>query len=424
MRHLQICIALLIILSLSCNKEELSIGCHSTDDCSILNPFSFSSYPSKDGIDISYGIRGIIDGIGNTCCPEKIEFFISDYIKMVNIHSELESVSSIQKISAGEIPIPKFLNSPSWVNDDYFEDLRLPPTGNQLILQNNLNDWFLTSFADSKIGPKIAKNVSNAQWNPHKATEVSIVERINIDAVNGITSKRLVAIDLNTASRNILHEITNPWNFNYDSLNTELYWIHKFNYSLDGEAIYFVSNKDNGATNLQEKSSYNNIWRLDLKTKEIEPLSDLLSMEIRLHDFTEDPKQTGNFYLSGYSFAIGKSATYYYNTQEKTLSLIHQIDERMLQLSIDPLGKNLLYTSNRTGEDEIWAYNLLTNQLKQITNSSIYSPLSKWSHLNWITDNEFMTLVKHDNKKKFAVFRVLYLMNMTTRAISKRKVVI
>lgn len=438
MKLLRIFLAILIILSISCNKEEVPTEiCCSNEDCSILNPFSFSSFPSKGGINVSYGIRLIVDGIGKTCYPEKIIFYISDNeldyqkvaevepiegtlfidnledckeysVKMVNFHSEVDSIVSIQKILAGEIPQPKFINSPSWITNTYFEDFRLSPLGNQLIVRNNSNDWFIASFDDSNIGNKIAENAFYAQWNPNKATEISVVENIKLESVSAITSKRLVAVDINSASRTILHEITHPWDFNYDSLNSKIYWIHNFHYSLNGDAIYFASNKDNGATNLQEKSIYNNIWKLDLQTKEIEPLLDLLSLEIDLHAFIEDPKQNGNFYLYGYSFAIGKTSIYYYDTQDKTLSLIHPIQGRPLRrnISIDPLGKNILYTSDRTGQNEIWSYNLTTNQLKQITNSNTYYPLNRWFHINWISDNEFLTLLEHDNQRKFAVFSI------------------
>jgi len=435
MNHLRVFLFFFLILLIACGKEEFP-----NDDCSILNPFSFSSYPSKGGINVTYDIRSIVDGIGRTCYPEKLEFSISDngsdyrkiatvaakegsllidnledckeyYVKMVNFHSELDPVTIIQSAFVGDIPLPKFMDSPSWITDDYFEAFRLSPSGRQLIIRNNANDWFVTSLDDSNIEKKVAENAYYAQWNPQKAAEIAVVENIYIDSlsgtsVRGITSKRLVAIDVNTAARTILHEITNHWDYGHDSLNTELYWIHEFHYSVDGDAIYFVSNKDNGAINLQEKSSYNNIWKLDLQTKEIEPLSDLLPLDIKLHAFTEDPKQKGNFYLTGYSSASQKASIYYYNTPEKMLSPVHQLDRSIGQLSIDPLGENLLYTSNSTGEDEIWRYNLLTNQFKQITSSNTYYPSSNWFHSNWMSDNEFLTLLKHNNKNRFAVFSV------------------
>ena len=437
MNYLRIFIFLFLVLSISCSKEELpNEDCCPNENCSILNPFSFSSYPAKDGINVSYGLRSIVDGVGKTCYPEELTFSISDdgvgyqevatveakegtllidnledgreyYVKLANIHNELDPVASIQKAFAGEIPLPKFIDAPSWGSNGY-EDFRLSPLGNELIIRNNANNWFLASLEESNLRNQIAENAFNAQWNPYKATEIAIVEDIRLESISAITSKRLVAIDVNSAARTILHEITNPWDFRYDSLNTELYWIHEFHYSLDGDAIYFMSNKDNKATDLQEKIIYNNIWRLDLQTKDIEPLSDFLSKKIELHDFIEDPKQKGNFYLSGYSFEMEKAAIYYYNTQEQTLSPIHQINERSIirQVQIDPIGNHLLYTSDRTGENELWSYNLLTNQVKQITSSNTYYPLSRWLHLNWISDNEFMTLVNHDNKNKFGVFSV------------------
>ncbi|MBK8622439.1 MAG: PD40 domain-containing protein [Saprospiraceae bacterium] len=63
----------------------------------------------------------------------------------------------------------------------------------------------------------------------------------------------------------------------------------------------------------------------------------------------------------------------HYNSVDKTIKPIFISDYQENHISVDPRGDNLIYVSNRSGNHEIWCYNLSSHQVKQITNGATYS---------------------------------------------------
>lgn len=403
--------------------------------CFILNEFSFEAEGSEKSIVLKYGQNFIIDASQKVCLPDAIDFYISDdnldfgrvarvdpfqgtltidnlqngkeyFLKMVNLHCELDSIESrVISVTAGEISLPQFLDNPMPSSQNTFEDFRVSPDGDKFIFRNHSNDWFLTSLSNPSSISNIGNNAFYANWNPQSNEEVAFV----FQRIIGITWKTesLSTFDINSNTEQVLHSVDNP----------DDYWIHEFQYSLDGAAMYFMSNKDNGSVTSQEKAVYDNILKFDLQTGEIEALSDFLPEDFDISDFVEDPLQPGNFYVLGGMFnetidqpgVLGSQRridVHYYNSGSRILSPILITDHKEQNISIDPIGANLVFASDKSGSSDLWVYNLETQHQGQISSRKSYSPSYRWHHLNWISDSEFMVYVEHEGTDKFAVFKI------------------
>lgn len=450
---------LILLVICSCDKDENldpmtggidEVSC-GEQDCKILNPYSFNAWPSENSIELTYSQTFIVDGFGKTCVPDALDFYISEdelsyekvarvavesgtyvienldegntyFIKMVNLHCELDSaVSPIVSVTVQNIPLPTFIENPLAFERYEFEDFRIAPNGDQFMYRNNYNDWYLSSFSNPKKGNRIFDSAFFGSWNPYNQSELSFVSQASIVTEAGIpgsVSDKLSSLDLNTRVETVRHQISNLWSFSSDHIPEE-YSIHEFFYGLDERSIYFSSNKDNGSTTRYEKSVFENLWKLDLESNDIEPLSDFLAVQFDLDDFVEDPKRPGNFYLLGGMdketvetvgglFALERIDVHYYDTQAQTLTAVFETDIEEKYLSIDPKGENLLFSSDLSGSLELWCYNIASQELKQISNSRVYIPRFDWKHLSWVSDNEFMTYVyyKPDKTYKFARFKI------------------
>jgi len=447
---------LLVFVLVSCEKNDLvpkgpnindprlidpfmggfsgDISCNESG-CKILNDFSFKAIPSAGSIRVSFGQSSILDANVKVCLPDALDFYISEsrenfekivrvdpydetytidnlengkeyFIKMVNLHCELDSIESpIRSVIAADIDVPSFIASPLPASQSNFEDFRLASDGDQFAFRDYSNDWALSSFSDPSIRP-LARDAFYAEWNPNNDQEISFVTQQLVDvykSVQGWRTKSLITTDITTFSDNELHVVEDP----------EAYWIHEYHYSLDGTSIYFMSNKDNGGVTVTEKQVYDNIWKLDLATQEIVAISDLLPVDYDIFDFVEDPLRHGNFYFTG--GAYNDSATlpnikqgldvHYYDAATEMITPILTSEASETNISIDPTGKELVLTSNRSGSKELWTYELSTQNMRQITDQSLYKPSYRWQHINWISDNEFMVYVEHEGVNKFAVFQ-------------------
>jgi len=203
--------------------------------------------------------------------------------------------------------------------------------------------------------------------------------------------------------------------FNNDVYSPELYWIHGFHYSLDGQSIFFKSNKDNGGSSIFDQKVYDNIWKLDLVTKEIEVITDFFPLNFDLLDFVEDPKQEGNFYISGGErdvevvtednvYFVDRVDIHYYNSMDKSITPLFVSDEETEYLSVDPTGENLIFTTTTSGKSELRSYNISSQKQKQLTLSDEYRPLNRWYRINWTSPTEFTTNVIRDGELNFATF--------------------
>ena len=418
----------------SCDKNDNEELC-SVEDCDFLNPYSFTLYPIKNGVEVAYGINFIVDGAGKSCLPEKLQFFISDdnvkfeevdkkdeednsfvienlddgkiyFLKMINYHSTLDSHDSpIRSIVPGNVKFPRLVENPIQFNQDAVEDIRVSPNGNRFVFRRNTNDWRVGELNVIGSGKEVFQNAFQGEWNPNSSEDISFVQDTLVDileSLQGRTSRALVNVNINTGEKDILHLITDVYDFNDDVFSPEQYWIHEFHYSLDGQSIHLLSNKENGSINTFEKKVYENLFRLDLKSKDLYPISDFLSAQFDLVDFIEDPKNHGNFYLIGGE----NNQLHYYDPDKRELSPIDLDDSSISNIHINPSGDYLLFTSSRTGRSELWSYHLSTKKLVQVTNGKFYFPSFRWQHLSWISDSEFMVYINMNDIWEFAIFEI------------------
>lgn len=442
---------LLVFLLPSCNlNEELTPP--TSEDCETIHSASLTLEPMSESILIEYGFSNInffIETPGPppvSCPPETIELLIStDGINFENVttlenisgsylienlqdcdwvtvrlrgsHPDLGIVATERSTVVGEIPLPQFMNNPL-----YMGEFMLANDGHQLIYGGSSSNWYLSSLSNITQGQQIFSDVNRVRWNPTESNKVAGVENILVPILtntNGISSKYLVEYDLNTGTTEILHEIENHMDYDNSVYKPELYWIHEFRYSLDGQSIYFISNKDNGGSSIFDQKVYDNIWKLDLATKEIEVITDFLPIEFDLVDFVEDPKQPGNFYISGGErdvqvvtddnvYFIDRVDIHYYNSVDKSITPIFVSNEETEYLSINPTGENLLFTTMASGKAELRSLHIASQKQKQIsyTHNNEYLPTNRWLNLNWISPTEFITGVRRDGDGMFATFSI------------------
>ncbi len=408
----------------------ISLPC-AEEGCDYLNPFAFGVEGIEGAINLFYGQNSIIDVPGKVCNPDAIDFYISEdnitfekvvrvnpytsphtigdlqngrtyFIKMVNAHCDLNPIQlGPFAVTAGVIPLPTFIQNtlPPSVS---IEDFRLSKDGNHMVVRNYANDWRHTSL-NSNSNYNIAVDAFHGEWSTQDDNEVAFVLQHIID--NAWKSKSLIRINTENNNQEILHEVD----------DTEDYWIHEFHYSLDGESIYFQSNKDIGDVGYDNRI-YENIFHLDLETKELKQITDFYPEEFEMRDFIEDPQRPGNFYIlgarygdkspgfGGFLVVEDRIDIYYYDAATQTRTPVLMTDYKEEHLSIDGTGENLVFVSNQTGFKELWAYNLSTKEYKQLSNRTDTSPSYRWHHINWISDSEFMVFVEHLNVDKFAVY--------------------
>ena len=439
----------LLLICLGCNDDQLES--QPSADCEYIHAIGLSLEVMNESILVNYVFFNLANSpIDPTpapelsCEPETVEILIStngvDFensatldeirgsylienlqdceiitVKLEGRHPDLKTVSATRTGIVGEIPLPQFMNNPLPM-----EDFNLASDADQFIYRTSSDNWYLSAISNPLQGQLIFNDVYRTRWNPSKSNKVAGIENILVQILpnlNGSTSKYLVEFDLNTGSREILHEIKDNMDFNNDVYSPELYWIHEFYYSLDEQSIYFMSNKDNGGSSIFDQKVYDNIWKLDLATKEIEVLTDFLPLNFDLVDFVEDPKHEGNFYISGGErnvqivtddnvYFIDRVDIHYYSSADKSITPIFISSEETEYLSIDPTGENLVFTTKASGKYELRSFNVSSQKQKQLTYSDVYRPLQKWTHINWVSPNEFITNVNQDGDLKFAIFTI------------------
>jgi len=447
MRHL---LVICIFLLASCSSDEPADGMPMDDTpCGVMDAIGFSVVPQDESVLLQWGAVGHFDGPFRSCSPEAFEVYeVADdgqsqllaeiegsagtflveglengdihSFKVIALHNELESVqSAVRTVRVGLIPLPQISDFPLALPQYSFELFFLAPDGDRFLYRNGSDDWYVSSFSNPATVTKVVDDSFLARWNPHQDNEVIYREKQYIQIAsntNGVTSKSMTAVNIDDGSKEVLHEISDYMDFGTEH-KPEQYWIHSFAYSADGQSIYFESNKDNGSTTLTEKKVYNNIWRLDRDTKVIEPLSDFLPIEFEMKTSVEDPKSPGNFYVLGgiagevveipdAVFNPEKVDVYYYNTADQSLTLVLETIYEEEFLDINPAGDQLLIVNSASGREEIWSYNLATQDLRQVTQSVQYRYTKHQYYPNWISDTEFMVSVYFDSEPKLAVFKI------------------
>lgn len=433
-----------LFLLFGLNSCEVDEQLPNTGDCGVMNPIGFVASPLDKSVDLSFASTGHWDGPFLSCPPESFEVFMSDdgidftlltsvegsngshlvedlengdvfFFKVLAKHSELEAVQSqVLMVTVGLIPLPIIMDNPLSVA---FEVFSLGPDGDQFLYRSISDDWYVSSLSNPVVGEKLIDDSFQAKWNPHNDNEICFREKHYVQIApntNGVTSKSLVALNLVDGSENLLHEIEETMDFGTEFI-PEQYWIHDYHYSIDESSIYFTSNKDNGSTTRSEKHVFNNIWKLDLESKVIEPISDFLPINFEMKSFVEDPKSPNNFYvlggtngevveIEGAIFNPEQVDVYYYNSTSQSLDLILETTYEEETLTINPSGEKLLITNAASGANELWSYDLTSKNLKQISQSNTYRPNKRYYYPSWISDTAFMLLLVHEDEFKLATF--------------------
>jgi len=415
---------LISLIFFACGKQDSETITCLNENCKFLCDYGLNVNRENNAVNFEIGKGKIIDAIGKICDPDALDFYISEdniaftkagrisstqpdfriggldndksyYFKMVNLHCSLDSItSSTLVISPGESDLPTISNNPLSVSIDEFQ---ISTDKQQLLYRTVSDSWNLTSFNNPGVGTTLFGKSFDAIWlnEDSKIAYVSLLKDGNF-----LRSHKLIILDPVSNEEEILHTID----------NTEEYWIHSIVASLDGSSIYFKSNKDNGASTSQEKAVYDNIWKINLETKELEQLSNFLPLDFDLNDFQEDPLRPNNFYVLGGVYSDISSERnfdlYYWNSNDKTLNPLLEDEFREYSININPDGTKLLLTSGRTGTSELWVYDVNTTALSQISDKSKYGKNAKWKNVIWKDNNTLLTYLYFEEIWQFVEFEV------------------
>ncbi len=426
---------LLLLLLFACKKENVSptdpqITQTGNPDCTeqgcgFLNAYGLGVTREDGALNLSFGNNSfLINTPRKICSPDAIDLYQSEdnvdfrkierlspdnfsyrienldndimyYFKIVSLHCELDSViSKTIAIKPGESSLPDFSGKELPAGAERFQI----SNDNQSVIYRTTSDyWYITDWNNPIAGQQIFGRSFDARWL-NDNTKIAYVELLKQD--NYLRSHKLNIYDSATQLTENLHTILNP----------EEYWIHNIKPSSNGKSIFFASNKDNGFSTSKEQKVYDNLWRIDLDTKVLTQLSDFLPIDFDVRDFKEDPLSPNNFYLLGGPYVDFSSERkfdlYYYNTTDRSLTPILEDEFQESFIEVSPSGDKILFSSNRTGNDELWIYNLTTENLTQITDKHLYGTNSSWRNTIWKDNNTLLTYIFYNEEWKFGEFEV------------------
>jgi len=445
---MRILIFFILLIFIGCGKGKMDTPCP-TLDCLELPYMTFSVFPMKKSALIRYQPHEALGPTSDDCFPVDIEFFISldtidfelvasandksgtfivdglvdgqEYLfTMIFTNCNLGTYRSVDRIvQIGEIPKPEFLQFGNLQFGNPYE-IRVSPDRHQYIYNSVYQNWNLTDFANPNVKMELPLTGFYAQWHPVDETIITSIENIEFPITpnrNRISSKTLVSFDFETGQIDTLHKIGDHFDGDYDSFNPSQYWIRDLYYHNSGDKLYFLSNKDNKSVTAKEKLKFNNIWELDVASKSIKQITNLLPRNIEIRDFVNSPIGNGRFYFIGTKIKIinlgngntlnrPASSLYLFREQMGTASEIYEFVEYGINIDISPDGSHLVFSSNRSGQYEIYKYRLSDSKLKRLSASIAYTLLPHYPKINWISADEFIVPVESEGERKLAKFKL------------------
>lgn len=157
-----------------------------------------------------------------------------------------------------------------------------------------------------------------------------------------------------------------------------------------GEEISFLSSENSS-------SVYNyNVWTVSLTSRQKTKISDLESLGFRTEGPLTWSSNGEEIYLDGY-YKSRNTVRNIYKLKISTGELTPVIESRWNDRvpSISPDNSKIAFSSDRTGKNELWIYNLNTKKYGQITGGSIYYFDSRYTNIQWLNNSEILlTLFK------------------------------
>ena len=167
-------------------------------------------------------------------------------------------------------------------------------------------------------------------------------------------------------------------------------------FSLDGNKITYLSNEDDAEGKIYD------LWSIDVTTEEKMKLSDFAAVGfITNNPFAWDKSGQEIFVTGGYN--IYDNDIYKINVSSKVLMPVIVAKWGDKNPVISPDGNTLAFVSTRSGEDELWTYDLINSKFRQITGDGGYNFISTYSEIQWLDDGRLLISIVEDNRYQLVV---------------------
>jgi len=259
---------------------------------------------------------------------------------------------------------------------DYFSFV-----SNNCPVQNTSTDnLYYKSIATGSIGI-IEEDVYNSDWSPVSNT---VTYFSNTRVGNWIYPDELKIFDVATKESSVLFKI-----------DYAKYFVLSPVFSDNGELISFLSSE-----NSSSKYIYN-LWTINPVTKAKSMLANFEASGLTMGGSYTWSSNGEFIYLSGY-FNSGNSrnAIYKFNVSNRELTRVLSSDWSDSSPSVSPDNSRIAFISSRSGDSEIWVYNFVSAKYSQITGSPGYNFDSRYSNVQWVSNNEILITAYKDNTSK------------------------
>lgn len=167
----------------------------------------------------------------------------------------------------------------------------------------------------------------------------------------------------------------------------------------DGNKITYLSTEGNADDLIYD------LWSIDIETQEKIKLSDFGTVNfITNHPFAWSKSGEEIFVSGGYN--VYGTGIHKFNVSTKVLTPVIVSKWGDKYPVISPDGNTIAFVSYRSGEDELWTYDLSTSKYRQITGESGDNFRSPYSEIQWLDEDRVLTSVSRDNQIHLVTLRV------------------
>lgn len=252
---------------------------------------------------------------------------------------------------------------------------------NNCPVQNTSTDnLYYKSMSTGSIGV-IEEDVYNADWSPNSN---SVTYLSNIRVGNWIYPNELKIFDIGTKQSAVLFKI------DYDR-----YYATTPVFSGNGDLISFLSSE-----NSSSKYIYN-IWTINPVTRVKSKISDFEEIGFTIGGSFAWSTNGAFIFLSGYfNSGNNRNGIYKFNIANKELSRVLVSDWSDSSPSVSPDNSKIAFVSSRSGDNEIWVYDFVSDKYSQVTGNPAYNFDTRYSNIQWVSDNEILITAYKDITSK------------------------
>lgn len=304
------------------------------------------------------------------------------YFKVTGKKKHLESVSSPIVMS---IPSEAEKTEEPYPNlNDIGQEFSISHDGQYILYERSNNLYYQTISGGGKF--KVDEIIYGANWSPIDNRIVYISHFIENSTA---FADNIVIYDINTQQRDTILEI-----------DYENYYIQNAQFSPDGEEIFFYSSEENSEIHLYD------LWAINLETRESRKLTDFESFGFEIYHYRSWTSSLETIYLDGKLGNI-PSNIYSFNFESSTLTSIIESPWRDRHPVVSPDNTKIVFISDRTGGDELWAYDIEADNYQQVTGSSPYRLDARYTNIEWINKNEVLVTMFSDSESRLVALEVL-----------------